>query len=293
MAPLSDPMTIRLPDELVAWLEGKVEGGVYKDKSVGIRRLLEAAHRAEAEQRRATEIEGEIPRIPWFKIPLRRVIDPFGGENHVYTEDAMFAPEAYIPFGLWSDDKSRGDFTVETANVGGSADLLGLRPTPLGLASENCWRTGFPSRLLFDPNVTSHGTLAVCKYPNTTSVSLSRVMTPPPARLNDTSISEGLKRRLMVMSPAETPPCDPVTGSPGLSEAMRYSMKGSAVELLTVRELLMGIGFDLQELGPRKESPPEPLRLALLAVAPEYQERLYKRLTISMRDFQVPAYAIP
>lgn len=308
MPPLAEPTTIRLSDALTEWLDAKVKQGLYKDRSLAIRKVLEATSRAELEAERAKETEGTIPNVPWFMIPLRLFSEEKG--QSVYDPDRMFAPETYIPFGLWSDDRDHAQLTVEELKVGGGPDLMGDRPTPLTLATETCLRTGFPSRFLLDPNATSAGGFPICKYPNITSVVLKKTPKHPTPTtdawgrtpvdiLQDAEIDQYLERRLTILSPPRVQKEEPFVAALPEADRMRQaglaretsiqSMKEATSELVTLRDLLSNIGFDLKSLY-RDPEPDrtEPIRLALLAVAPEHLDRLYKRLAISMRDFQVP-----
>jgi len=318
MAPLSDPLTIRLPDDLLVHLDVLVRQGRYTNRSEAIRELLEAVTQAPPEPLEAAtqappvsapgswfpyaplpgihvpshpqESTPEIPGVPWFMIPLRSsdATDVFQSSTTVdFRADAMVAPETYVPFGVWSDDRDRAKFMVEDIKIGGGCDLLGDRPTPLSLAAESSWRNGFPSRLTIDPyyldnQLGMYGSgLPICKYPNTTTVTLRRLTESPPSHA---SISDAvLGRRVMVWSAPERVvyEYDDAVGQ-ARSEAAFQSAKGP-VELLTVHELLRAAGFDLDGLrrvlgNPFGSLRTDPLRLAILAVRPEHREALIARM---------------
>jgi len=305
MPPLSDPMTIRLPDEIVAWIDEKIEAGVYTNRSDAIRGIL-ASTASDAPvgvpyHKGAASPGGEpLPRAPqdelptsppWFVLPLRsramsaadiRRLPP----NHdVELEvDQMVAPSAYVPFGILADEDDCDRYMVHEIKMGGGADLLGDRPTPLFLAREHSWRLPFPSRLLIDPSL--HG-LAVCRGPNNTSVILRTVMvkdkpTTVPVDYRMSQLAGALQQRLMVWSSPEAP--NPLHEESGYeasviaSHLASQSAKG-AVRFVTLGELLGGAGIEVAGLYRALGDPfgsvrTEPLRIGLLAVAVEHREQL-------------------
>jgi hypothetical protein len=298
MPPLSDPMTIRLPDEIVAWIDEKIEAGVYTNRSDAIRGILAATSEtppAPAGPRRkggscspvASKDELPVPP-PWFVLPLRsrsmsaadiRRLPP----NHdVQLEvDPMVAPSTYVPFGILADEDDCDRYMVNEIKMGGGADLLGDRPTPLFLAREASWRLPFPSRLLIDPNLRG---LPICKTPNNVNVILRTVTvkdkpTTVPVDYRMSQLAGSLQQRLMVWAAPETPNEEAGYEALVIANHLAGQSAKGAVRFVTLGELLGSAGIEVAGLYRALGDPfgsvrTEPLRIGLLAVAVEYREQL-------------------
>jgi hypothetical protein len=167
---------------------------------------------------------------------------------------------SYIPFGIFSDDKDVDNFMVEEVKLGGSPDLLGDRPTPLKLASEQSYKNGLPSRLTLDPDF-----LPTCYLPNSVFVTLRRLETRHIPTLNH----KALQKKLMVLS---TPPTD---------ESNPIPMLNGGYEILTLGELLHQTGINLSTLMEvQNDFKKEPLRIGVLAVAVEHRDQIIAKLKL-------------
>ena len=293
MAPLSDPLTIRLPADLIAWLDARVGLGLYANRSEAIRELLEAVAEAAPEEPSAeaaarTEVERlkNLMALPWSIIPLRpfhtthKAISRLGfGEMFEMAVDPFFTPETYIPFGIWTDDARAERYMIEEFRIGGGADLLGGRATSLVLAGETSWRNGLPSKVTVDP---LYFEPPICKAPNISVVKL-RVAAPQPALVSqEQPPTHAFRRRLMTWAPSE-----PVTFKHGdakgleRAKAVEQSAQG-AVEMLTISELFSSIGLDVaglrQALADLLQPIPEPLRIGILCTTVMDRDRLNARL---------------
>lgn len=170
--PLPAATTVRLPEDLVTWLDAKVRSGAYKSRSDAIRGLLETVSEAAPSSEDDPFPVGSIPGDPpaaapaaaapatgarpfeWFVVPL---VAPFVAPSCamvVFENDRLApgVPNAFVPFGILATGPVANlrRFWVSDAKIGGGSCLMGHKRFPLEIAAETCPKTGFPSRLLFE-----------------------------------------------------------------------------------------------------------------------------------------------
>ncbi len=296
MPPLADPITLRLPDDLLERLDVAIAAGTYPNRSEGMREILEKGL--------TPPKEVQLSDVPWFVLPL--IEDnpqlPLRKASLRQTVGLRVDPMAvrgpYIPFGIFCDDAEADRFEIVDAKIGGSPDLTEDRPSRLSIARETSWKSGLP-RLLF-----TRRPLPVCVVPNTTLVTVRPLEAPPSAGFDSTRIANALQRRLTVYDPTPgAPEAESLEESSTLTErrlavALQLARQQSvgAMQLRTLGELLGEAGISAHAIHQLLQSRVTPFRIGVYAVDiahKEALEALMRQEYEPMRELSFTAYRHP